>query len=73
MFKVWFDWGGNDPDEIQCYEFATLAELNAFLEGVAAAACAWGIDDYEQIDSQEELDQYRKDAVKRTNKTEGEE
>jgi hypothetical protein len=58
MYKVWFDWGG-PPDEIQLYEFPTLAELNAFLEGVLAATNANGLDDFQQIDTEEELAAYR--------------
>ncbi len=70
MFKVWFDWGGGAPDEIQCYEEATLAELNAFLAGVCAAACAWGIEDFRQFDSEEEIEEYRRTIREATNLSE---
>lgn len=55
MFKVWIDWGGGDPEEVQRYEFATIAELNAFLEGVLSASTAWGIEDFRQFDSEQEM------------------
>lgn len=64
MFRVWIDWGGGCSgtrcDEIQCYEFETLWELNAFLEGVAAASCAWGLDDFRQFNTEAEVEQYRR-------------
>jgi len=48
--KVRIRWGsgmGGDEKPLQEYEFSTLAELNAFLEGVDEAS---GWLDYEQID-----------------------
>ncbi len=57
--RVWIDWGGGDPDQIQEYQFETLGQLNAFLEGVSAAACAWGIDDFFQLNNEEEVNKHR--------------
>jgi hypothetical protein len=56
-FKVWIDWEGPGlKEEVPCYEFETQAELDAFLEGVTAASCAWDIQDYRIYRSQEEFD-----------------
>lgn len=53
MEKVWFDFGDGQPRE---FAFATPEELNAFIEGVSAAAEGFGLDDYRQFDTQEEAD-----------------
>jgi hypothetical protein len=52
--KVWIHWGG-PPEEIQCYEEQTLAEMSAFLSGVCAAANALGCDEIRQFDTEEEV------------------
>lgn len=55
MERVWIDWGSGRRELVQCYEFKTLAEMNAFLEGVSAAAQAFDVSDFTQFDSEDEL------------------
>ena len=58
-FRVWIRWGadeyGNEP---QLYEFATLPELNAFLQGVEAGD-GWA--NWEQFDTEEEVQAWYKE------------
>jgi hypothetical protein len=55
--SVWFDWGSGNRDEVVKYDFPSLSHLNAFLEGVQAAADAFGADDYRQFDTLAEVDE----------------
>jgi hypothetical protein len=55
--SVWFDWGSGNREDVVRYDFPSLAHLNAFLEGVLAAADAFGADDYRQFDTEAEIDE----------------
>ena len=60
MPTVWIDWGSGRPEDLGRYDFRSLKELNAFLEGVSEASFRWDIDDFQQFDTQEEVDAWRK-------------
>jgi hypothetical protein len=45
--RQWYDTGTIEPSDLKHYEFATLAELNAFLHGVDEAV---GWLEHEQFD-----------------------
>lgn len=53
--EVHFAWGLDDPPDVTHHEYETAEELNAFLEGVDAAS---GWLDYEQCDTEDELNLY---------------
>jgi hypothetical protein len=46
--SVWFDWGDGSPQQFQ---FDTEKEMDAFIQGVSAAASGFGMDDYRQYDT----------------------
>lgn len=58
--SVWIMWGTTEKPAPQKYEFATLLELNAFLEGVDQGN---GWLDFEQFDTEEEaMAAYKKES-----------
>lgn len=59
MFKVWFDFG----DGPKMFEEKSMAELDAFIAGVMAAADGLGIDDYTQFDTEVEVAEYLETEV----------
>lgn len=58
--KVWFDFGDGDQQE---FTFDTEKEMDAFIQGVSAAASGFGLEDYRQYDSEEEVKEAKENEL----------
>ena len=69
-FKVWIKWGadayGNEP---QLYDFATEGEVHAFLRGITESD---GWDNWEQFDTEEEVQAWVKERKEQLEETQEE-